>query len=296
MTMPNFLIIGAAKAGTTSLAQYLKQHPQVYISPVKEPYFFSLEGQKRDFQGPGDPETFAKAVTNLEDYQNLFAGVAGEVAIGEASVSYLHTPLAAKRIYKYLPNVKLIVILRNPVDRAYACFMHQIREGHEPFTDFAQALAQEEKRIQENWMFLWHYQQNGFYYAQLKPYYNLFNRSQIKIYLYEDLQNDAATLVRDIFNFIEVDQNFVPDLSIRYNMSGVPKSWFVQNLLTKSNPIKYILRPLFPQKLRQIIRKQNLAKPELPGQIRKELSQGYRDDILKLQDLVQRDLSNWLSN
>ena len=182
--MPNFLIIGAAKSGTSAIYHYLKQHPQIYMSPIKEPYFFAFEGEKLNFQGPGLTIN-ESSIKEIESYRNLFQGVSDEVAIGEASTLYLYIPKAPTLIKQYVPNIKLIAILRNPVDRAYSSFMHLIRDQQEPITDFAQALKAEESRIQNNWGFLWRYQDIGFYSVQLKRYFEKFDRSQIKVYLYD---------------------------------------------------------------------------------------------------------------
>ena len=132
MAMPNFLIIGAMKSGTTALYYYLEQHPQVYMSPVKEPNFFcSEENSDGDF------------ATRLGAYQDLFRDVSGEKAIGEASHCYLYEPEAAARIQEYITDAKLIAVLRDPVDRAYSHFLHMVRNGSEPLTDFALALREE---------------------------------------------------------------------------------------------------------------------------------------------------------
>src|SRR3712207_4104321 len=131
MTLPNFLVIGAMKSGTTALYYYLEQHPEIYMSPVKEPNFFSQENA-------------ADTVTHIGTYEQLFKGASGKKAIGEASHSYLYEPRAAAEIRRYVPKVKLIAILRNPIDRAYSHFLHMVRSGTEPLDDFAQALREEE--------------------------------------------------------------------------------------------------------------------------------------------------------
>src|ERR687883_42510 len=158
--MPNFFVVGAQKAGTTSLYYYLKQHPEVYMSPVKEPHFF--EGMQSEFYRPGRK---VMPVTCLGDYQALFQGVSNEKAIGEASASCLYSPKAPALLKGAIPNAKLIAVLRNPVDRAYSNFLHCIRVNREPLPSFAGALQAEEGRIRNNWGPLWHYKQKGFYYA-----------------------------------------------------------------------------------------------------------------------------------
>ena len=214
-TLPNFLIIGAAKAGTTALHEYLQQHPQIYMTPTKETNFFAFAGEDLNFQGPKDEALKDFSITDLDTYQAEFAEVTNEKAIGEACPSYLYYPQAASRIKHYLPDVRLIVILRNPVDRAYANFLHTVRDDREPYRNFALALQEEPNRIDNNWEWFWHYIQVGFYGKQLKHYYETFAPSQIKIYLYEDLKENAIALLQDIFCWLEVENTFVPDMALR---------------------------------------------------------------------------------
>ena len=294
--MPNFIIIGAAKAGTTSLYSYLEQHPQIYMCPEKEPRFFALEGEKLNFGGPTQGINEG-SVTSLEAYCQLFEGVTNQTAIGEASTLYLSSPKAPQRIKHYLPSVKFIAVLRDPAERAFSSYLHLVRDGYETLS-FAQGLKAEANRIQEKWQPLWYYQQRGFYYEQLKRYFDLFEPEQIKIYLYEDLAADSTAVVQDIAHFLGVDANFTPKLN-KENVSGVPKSRWLQHLFTQDNRLKSSLKPLFPQKLRrgiaENVKKQNLgAKPSLSSEARQELIAVYREDILKLQELIDRDLSTWL--
>ena len=296
MTLPNFLIIGAAKAGTTSLSVYLEQHPQVYMCPGKEPRFFALEGEKLDFRGPAQGINHT-SVTSLEEYCRLFQEVSQESAIGEASTLYLSSPKAPQKIKHYLPHAKLIAVLRDPVERAFSSYMHLVRDGYETLS-FAEGLEAEEDRIKEKWQPLWYYKQRGFYYEQLKRYFALFEPEQLKIYLYEDLAADSTAVVQDIACFLGVDPSFTPEIT-RENMSGVPKSRWLQNLFTKDNPLKSAFKPLFSEQLRRSItekvKKKNLgAKPTLSPEIRQRLLALYREDILKLQELIERDLSKWL--
>lgn len=303
MTMPNFLIIGAAKSGTTALYAYLKQHPDIFMSPVKEPRFFAFEGEHLSFNGPGDHgEKCSEAtITDLKTYQSLFKNVTTEKAIGEASPAYLSSAeKASERIRYYLPEVKLIAILRQPAERAYSAFLHTVKSGYESSLSFEAALALEEKRIQENWESIWHHKQLGYYYEQLKPYFNRFPKEQIRVYLFDDLKGNGSSLVKNIFSFLEVDDSFSPDTSEKVNVSGVPRSLWLHDFLSKNNdPIKDLLKPLFPKKLRnQLVKKMkhsNLQKPQLSYATRQELNQLYREDILKLQDLIGRDLTSWLS-
>lgn len=300
MTLPNFLLIGAAKSGTTAIYTYIKQHPEIFMSTPKELRFFSYPGS---YPEGLDEKYIHKGVTSLDEYVAHFDDVKDEKAIGEASPMYIYTPDTAERIKAAIPNVKLLAILRNPTDRAYSAYMHAIREWNEPAESFREALEKEPERIEAKWGLLWHYTNAGFYFEQLDRYYKIFNRDQIKVVLYDDLVNDPQGLMRDIFEFLGVDPTFIPDTSARPNVSGFPKSpWFhkfMHRLFMEDNPIKYFSRILFPKKLRQGVmvnmRLMNLEKRIMPDDIRAELNDLFRDDIRRLENLINRDLAFWIN-
>ena len=297
--MPNFLVIGASKSGTTSIHRYLEQHPDVYMSPVKEPKFFALEGERPEYKGPGDREAWRDSVTSMGEYEALFDGVADERAVGEVSPVYLYSEKAVGRIKHHLPDAKLIAILRNPVERAYSSFLHKRRDGREPFDDFVRALDAEDERMRAGWAYGWRYTRVGFYHEQLVRYFRAFAPGQIRVYLYEDLTGGPVGLMRDVYGFLGVDDAFVPDMSRRHNVSGIPKNRLVHSLLRGRNPVKTALKPLFPEKMRRRLlvdlQNRNLKNaPEMPPEARRRLMEVYREDILKLEGLIGRDLSGWL--
>jgi hypothetical protein len=291
MTMPNFLIIGAMKSGTTALYYYLAQHPQVYMSPVKEPDFFCFEGRaSRD-----------NSAERIEAYRGLFEDVSDEKAIGEASHCYLYEPEAAARIQQHLPEARFIAILRDPVERAYSHFLHMVRNGAEPLTDFRQALREEEARAYHNRGFQ-DYVGRGLYHDQLKRYFDAFGRDRVKVYLYEDLSNEPVGVLQDTFRFLKVDDSFVPDVSVRRNVSGSPRYKTLDKFLRRQSPIKDALKIHLPAGLRWRLSKafddlktRNLTQPPpVQSEVRRQLIRAYRDDILKVQELIHRDLSGWL--
>jgi hypothetical protein len=296
--LPNFLIIGAQKAGTTALHYYLNQHPQIYMSPVKEPGFFAFEGHLPSFQGPGDAHGYRFITTEFRDYQTLFQDVGQEKAIGESSTWYLCHPQAPGRIKHYLPHVKLIAILRNPVDRAYSSYQHLVRDERETIQNFSVAIDAEAERIAANWEYLWHYSTMGFYAAQLARYFELFDRRQIKIFLYEELSQSPQQLLDTVYDFLEVDAGYYPEVFTRLNVSGKRKSKTLDYFLYQKNIVKDVLKPLMPNYLRKslanYVRRKNITKDECPPEARTKLVEIFRDDILHLQDFLQRDLSSWL--
>ncbi len=303
MPMPNFLLIGAAKAGTTSLFYYLKQHPQIYM-PIsktqKEPDFFALEGEKLEFPWAKGIFKMKSRITDINSYRALFDGVTTEKAIGEASTLYIYSEKAPQRIKHYIPDAKIIAILRDPVERAFSHYLFWTSQGFEPDTDydFAKAIKAEPQRIKDGWSASWHYIQRGFYYQQLKRYYEIFDCRQIKVYLYEDLRANQTTLNQDIFRFLEVDDSFVPSFAKNHNRTQVPKNRTVNILLNRPNPLKAIVKQLIPTNIRKkisdSIKAKNQGKPKLSPKIRQQLIAVYREDILQLQDLIGKDLSLWL--
>ncbi len=281
MKLPNFLIVGAMKSGTTVLYQYLKQHPQIYMSSVKETNFFL-----RDHK-------------NLEEYSAFFQGVSNEKAIGEASPCYLDHSKAYKRIAHYLPEAKLIAILRNPADRAYSHFFMRYRQklhgmNEDEVLDYFTSMLQEDRIITKR----------GFYYNHLKNYFNLFERDRLKICLYEDLKIAPDALIQDIFQFLGVDEKYqIGNYNIYYNKGGIPKNQLLYSSL--SNLRQYFnmfFKGFLPEEINKrihniynSIRNSNLVKqPKLKPEIRQQLIKVYQEDILHLQDLIERDLSTWL--
>lgn len=297
--MPNFLIIGTAKAGTTTLYDWLTQHPQIYMTPVKETNFFALEDRQLNFpSGTIHPGYLKDFKTTWADYQQQFNSVEQEIAIGEACPSYLYYPEAVNKIKQYLPDVKLIAILRNPIERAYSNFVHHLRDELETTTDFAQALKLEQERIDSNWWWGFHYLKAGFYAEQLKRYFQEFPAKKIKIYLFEDLKANPDLLLQDIFEFLEVNKTFVPQKFNQYNVTGVPKNRsFYKFLTTKSifkEPLKIIVPPQIRDRFVTKLKNKTLQKPQLAPEIRQQLIKAYRKDILELQQLINKDLSSWL--
>lgn len=294
--LPNFLIVGAAKAGTTSLCHYLSQHPQIFISPIKEPRFFTPEFYTTHCNGLLRDRA-RKVPFSTEEYHQLFSEVKAEIAIGESSTEYLYFPSAPVRIRDAIPQVKIIAILRNPIERAFSAFCYQSRDGCEPLS-FKQALLEEKARLEMRWRPGWLYVNCGFYYEQLKRYFDNFEAEKIKIFLYEDLDVSSVKVVQDICEFLGVNSNFEPDLS-RRNISKVPRIHLLNTLFVRENPVKTALKGLIPEGgQRDILRKLKQLnfseKPVLPKEIYHELVEVYKEDILRLEDLIERDLSHWL--
>lgn len=296
--MPNFLVIGAAKSGTTALHRYLTQHPEIFMSRQKELRFFAFDSRRPDFRGPGDDINIASIVVSIEEYRAHFEGAEGFPARGETSPLYLTMPGTAERIRRHVPEAKLIAILRHPAERAHSQYLMIRRDGYETL-GFAEALAAEEGRVADGWGTRWQYRRRGFYAAQLKPYFANFGREQLRIYLYEDYVSDPVGLMRDVFRFLGVDDSFVPDMSARHNESKLPRSRALQVFLTEPRRAKNLLKPFLPARwsrsLGDRLRRQNLTRPTLPAEMRRRLIEVYREDIVELQEMLGRDLSGWLS-
>jgi hypothetical protein len=300
--LPNFLIVGAPKSGTTSLYHYLRQHPDVFMPEKKELWFF-IASICRNIN-PEDPryEFYRKnTVFTFENYTRLFEPVKNEKAIGEASPLYLCCyEIAIPQIKKFLGDVRIIVILRNPVARAFSHHTHSLRDRLEVLS-FEKCLELEEERRAAHWATAHYYKEVGLYYRQVKAYIENFGR--VKVALYDDLVEDALGLTQGIYEFLEVDRSFVPDVKTKYQMTGVPKSRFLYEFIDvfrdMSNPIVRVMLPkgkrLWWYKYMKTLKVKTLVKPEMKPETREYLKNIFREDVLKLQDLLNRDLSHWLS-
>jgi hypothetical protein len=279
--LPNFFVIGAAKAGTTALWAALDQHPDVYMSPVKEPRFFALGGEDPVHTRPDQ-----RRYQEPQEYLALFAGAGGQRAIGEASTFYLTSAMAARRIRRDVPSAKLVVVLRHPIDRAHSHYWHQVRAGHESAPTFEQALASEPRRVAaglEPWRA---YRERGLYHEQLSEYFSRFPREQIRVYLYEDWCASPSELLAGLFAFLDVDPAFAPMLE-RINASTAVRSVRLHRLALSSDQ----------HWLRTLDRRYGAVPiPPVRPETRAALLEGYRDDIEKLQVLIDRDLTHWMAN
>ncbi|MBT8401327.1 MAG: sulfotransferase [Rhodothermia bacterium] len=298
--LPSFLIIGAHKGGTTSFFNYIGGHPDVFIPRVKEPRFFALENDPLDYRGPQDPAARCE-YTTWEQYRTLFDCSDAFRASGEASTLYLYSDDAATRIARYLPDVRIIAMLRNPAERAYSNFVYARRDGREPLESFEEALAEESNRIALRWGPLWHYRSKGFYGKQLQRYFSLFPESQIRVYLFEEFRKDPVAVTQDAYEFLGVDPTFVPNTSVRFNRSGQVRNLKLQRWLSSESILRSSIKKLIPSrwahKMRNAVDSLNLADSDpLDASVRRSLMDGYADDIALLEKLLGRDLSLWLES
>ena len=284
------------KAATTSLYTYLKQHPQVFMTHIKEPMFFNNLNREKKFIIKGKK---SKKITTFDEYYSLFNTVGKEKAIGEASPAYLYNEQCAELIKKHLPNTKIIAIIRQPVERAFSNYLHTKRADREPIESFENAFNSEEERINKNWSPIYHYKSKGFYYKQLKRYYDLFPKNQIKIILFKDIIAEPEKVLKEVFEFLGIDNTFKADISKKANVSGIPKGllgWAIMKM-RKYNLIPNIeFSKILPEYLQKIILKTIYSKPKKNSKylITKLTNKHYKEDIEKLEKLILKDLSHWL--
>ena len=294
---PNFIVIGAMKAATTSLYTYLKKHPEIFMTKVKEPMFFNNFQQENNYKILGKKR---KKPTTLEEYLTMFKDVKNEKAIGEASPAYIYNQKAPQLIKEHLPNVKIIAILRHPTDRAYSNYLHAKRADRENSDTFQEAIEVEKKKIKDNWSPLYHYIEKGYYSVQLKRYYQLFPKENIRVYLFEDVVKNTKETLKDIFKFLEVDENVEIDTSKKANVSGTPSGlmgWILKKMRYYNLMPKFAISDYLPKFVVKLIFK-SVYKPteKLNEDSRREITEKYyKDEIRILEKLVDRDLSSWLS-
>ena len=297
-SLPNFLIVGAAKCGTSSLHNYLNQHPDVFMPSyneqgmkAKEPRFLIKDLVK---------DRLHNGVWDLESYQALFNNVVNEKAIGESTVLYLYYyNEAIKNIKKYLgDDVKIIIMLRNPVDRAFSAYTHVSRSLKEPLS-FEEALEVEEIRLENDITLtpMVMYKDMGLYHNMVSAYIE--NFKNVHVVMHEDFLQNTKAVVKQALAFLGILRSVELDTDSKYNVGG--KSWrfsFLKQFFMKDNVIKKELRVIFPKTLRKRFRVfleyflKEKVKPIKPG-TKKELISFFRSDVEKLEKLLNIDLKNW---
>ena len=293
---PNFILIGSPKSGTTSVYEYLKQHPDIFLSENKEPKFFSFLNHDLNYTGheKAVSQIMSSTPRTWEEYLKLFDTASTAKIIGEASPIYFHFPGTAENIANKLPEVKLAVILRNPVDRLYADWKHNIRMGWEPIKNFEKALNAWEDRKSLNWFPYLDYLPKGMYGSHLQEFLKYFDRSQIHVMFYEDLKKRPNELVKSLFRFLNVADDIIVDTTTVY-MKGTPiianeKVDFWANRFKGFFKRKGISFLTF---IPDLFLKSYQIPDEMPAKLRKKYTAYFKKDIHLLERLLDKDLSHW---
>tara|TARA_X000001036_G_scaffold439118_1_gene489007 strand:+ start:1153 stop:2118 length:966 start_codon:yes stop_codon:yes gene_type:complete len=315
LKVPNLFVVGAAKSGTTALYNFLDQHPDIYMSPLKEPHFFCTDirienfnddYKKRNFFNTSKyfsnkklPKRHIAFLDNRNDYFELFREHKNEQYAGEVSNGYLYSSKAANNIYNFNPSAKIIIILRNPCDRAFSHCRQEYIFGNESdnatYKNFTQKIINDYKVLDDKWGGKSHiFIELGLYYNQVKRYYDLFPKENIKILLYDDLKNNPEQIKDNLFNFLNLE---IPDIdfSQKFNSSIVPKNSLIAYFfeLFKNNGF---LRNLFSNKFKNYIKKTFFkeSKQTILKKDRKIILNFFTKDIKKLEKLIKIRLVHWL--
>lgn len=311
MNLPTFIIVGAQRSGTTSLNRWLAQHPEVYMSVIKEPNFFVYDVFGRSGIGDKDavPDVSSNNLSDIIEkkkfritslvsseslYQVLFEPGKTKKARGETSVSYLYfADISSKRIYQLIPHCRIILVLRDPVERAWSAYKFFLGREYLPPKE---AFLMGKKRVSQGWEPFWDYLGLGLYAKQVKAFLDVFPREQVGIWLYEDLMRDKERYYREILQFIGVDDNFLPDFS-RENASSQKVNPVTSHLIRR--PLVKKLKKWVPRRLKttacrwtdKMFGKELHFSPEL----RKWLTEYYKEDILLLHELLPHlDVLRWI--
>jgi Sulfotransferase domain len=276
MKTPNFIVVGAHKAGTSSLHAYLNQHPEIYLPPNKG---LDLLYRRR-----------FKELDEAGEYLAQFEGAEPGQILGEVSSVYLHRGREFVEKIKHLfPEVKIIAVLRNPIDRAYSNALWDRSYTQDEIHNLDQLIMTSEQFLIP-----------GLYYTHLKNYFSCFDRDQVKILLYEDFVENPHAFFAELFGFIGVDQNFSPDMSKRLHSGSLQLSGPYRNLLMKGYSISSSVKLLVPKAMRKFLRKtlyekSRAPKPSMSNKLRLELINYFHDEVTNLKQLTGLDVSHWLN-
>ena len=290
----NFIIVGVARCGTTSLFHYLKQHPEIQFPEIKEPKYFSSIDQNFPHNGPGDFSVDDKIIRCEKKYDNLFSYLDSTNCIGEASSDYFYFhKYTIPQIKKKFGDIKIIICLRNPVERAFSAYNNLIRDSREKLT-FYEGLLKENERIKLNYDWMWHYANGGLYSGGVSSFKESF--SHVKVIFNDHLSDNTFDTLKDIFMFLNVDSGFKPNIENRYSTSGRPKNFVVKILSSRIgvlNTIRSTILKIFPRNLLELIASKLFMKEKIDYDSRLFLDNFFKKDINKLEKILEIDLSSW---
>ncbi|MDQ0297879.1 transcription antitermination factor NusA-like protein [Salibacterium salarium] len=296
---PNLFIVGAQKSATTSLYNYLKEHPNIFFSSEKEPNYFTTFFDTFPHNGPYDKRYDKNVIGSAEEYYKLFSNYSGQKYIAESSVHYLYFNGLAYKLKEESPDAKIIISLRNPIERAYSAYTYYVSRGRES-ESFREAIQNENHRMLNNYEVGWYYIAQGLYYQKVKDYLEVFGRENVHIVLFDEIKDDLEGTLKNIYKFLEVDPVTINNTEKKYNVSGTPKNKITKviasPLKAKSLAKKYLPTPM-ANKLKDYyfkILEKNLAKTELSVSDKEYLKSVYETDIKKLSVLIEKDLNHWL--
>lgn len=262
------------------------------MCPVKEPCFYSLTDGGVQVAEPNAPES-GRFVTDPAEYESLFDDVTDEPVVAEASTMYLHTPRAARGIHRAVPDARILGVLRDPAARAYSSHGMHVARGLEPLTRFDDAVDAE--MAGENWR----YNLGMSRYADaVARYLDLFGRTQVKFLLHRDLTDDPAGVLQEIFRWLHIDADIDIDVSTRHNETRLARSAAVDGMVSGHSAMKSFVRRAIPTAARQRIKRRvvefnQVAQEPMSPAMRGRLIEYFRDDIDRLEVLLDRDLSAW---
>ncbi|HXQ61420.1 MAG TPA: sulfotransferase [Acidimicrobiales bacterium] len=300
MALPDFFVVGAPKAGTTALHRALARHPQLFMSPVKEPKFFLCEGPPPNQGGPGDAHSYREWIWQPAEYERLFSGAPAGALRGESTPFYLADRRALERIHMSVPGARLIAILRDPVDRAYSNWAHLWADGLETVDTFMAACAEEPRRIEAGWAPFWRYLETGLYGRQLADLYSVFPREQVLVLRYKWLVEEPGRTLDAVCRFLGVDEGVLdeaPALNVGTYVPPTPTTRLLQGAMRGGAAVGRLFPPQVWRKasipLLWLIQRTPQHRPELPPHDRARVMSYFADDIALVEELTGWDLAQW---
>jgi hypothetical protein len=301
---PDVLIIGAPKAGTTALHAALAQHPQIYASPVKEPkYYMCWDAPPPAYRGPGDAHSNQEWIWRRADYEALFRGAPEDAVRLESTPFYLCMPGARRRIAEELPEAKLIVIVRDPIDRAYSNWMHLWVDGLEPISDFVDAWHAEDRRVSAGWAPFWHYRRLGRYGEQLADLFRLAERERVFVLRYWQLVSHPDETLERVARFLGIAKDQVttipPDNARPFVEPGLRTSALGRFIRAGATAASYAPPQVWRRASKPLVsllqHGGHSQRPKLASEQRTELLGDCFDDIALLEQTLGESFADWRS-
>lgn len=301
---PDAIIIGAPKAGTSALHAALARHPEVFVAAVKEPkYYMCADAPPPAYRGPGDAHSQQEWVWRRRDYEALFASAPAGTLRLESTPFYLYLPSARRRLAEELPDAKFVVVVRDPIDRAYSNWMHLWVDGLEPEADFVAACRAEERRIDAGWAPFWHYRRMGRYGEQLADLFARVERERVLVLRYWQLVAKPAETLDRVSTFLGITPGQVgvvpPDNSRPFVPPGARSRILAPIVRVGARAGAYAPPQVWRRASRPLVAALQHGGPEqrpkLEPEHRTALLQDCLDDIALLEDVLGESFQDWRS-
>ncbi|GBE30130.1 sulfotransferase domain protein [bacterium BMS3Bbin04] len=302
--LPNFLLAGVPKSGTSSMHSYLRGHPQIYLPDRKELHYFTHDLLAECLEGPGDRQVWERTVATLDEYKSFYSGAGSEPIVGESSPSYAYFHQAIPRILERLgDDLRVLIMIRNPIKRAHSTYVHMVTNQRETLS-FHDSIMKEAQRKTQGYGDFWRYAEHGLYSQPIEAWIKAIGRDNLKVILLEEFNSDNEAVFAELLSWLGIDSTYRPgDLGAAYGHTGTARNKALKSALNSAASFAVTVKRMLPsslylraKRLNATLNRANTSRADFPIEDRtwEHLSDYFREDLLLTGELIGKDLRGWL--